>query len=96
MIEITIFNHFFKGIYQWLAINYVLGKFSHGDPDELVALRDEEGESGISGSSSVAKEGGNLVLRPRTVGALDMGGASMQVAMEITSPLQMRGMKVFF
>jgi hypothetical protein len=76
-----------------LAINYVLGKFNHGDPDELVALREED-ESRDSSSSSVAKEGGNLVLRPRTVGALDMGGASMQIAMEITSPLQMRGMKV--
>jgi len=82
-----------EGIYQWLAINYVLGKFDHGDPDELVALKEEE--DGVNEDlGSVAREGGNLVLRPRTVGALDMGGASMQIAMEITSPLQMRGMKV--
>jgi len=74
-----------EGIYQWLAINYVLGKFQHadhmGNDEELVAVeptghRDNEG----------------LVFRPRTVGALDMGGASMQVAMEITTNLQLEGM----
>jgi len=64
-----------EGIYQWLAINYVLGKFDHSNED-LVAV----------------EAGDNLVLRPRTVGALDMGGASMQVAMEITTGLQMEGM----
>jgi len=74
-----------EGIYQWLAINYVLGKFKHaehiGNSEELVAVepsgrRDSEG----------------LVFRPRTVGALDMGGASMQVALEITTNLQLEGM----
>lgn len=67
-----------EGIYQWLAINYVLGKFSHAqdiDP-KLIALPNDQ------------------VLRPRTVGAIDMGGASMQIAMEITSGLQMEGMTV--
>jgi len=71
-----------EGIYQWLSINYVLGKFNHkensGAGDEMVAVEQGSHEK--------------LVLRPRTVGALDMGGASMQVAMEITTDLQLEGM----
>ena len=52
-----------------------------GSDEELVAVepsghRDQE----------------SLVFRPRTVGALDMGGASMQAAMEITTNLQLEGM----
>merc|ERR550517_1121095 len=74
-----------EGIYQWLSINYVLGKFQHaehlGNDEELVAVE----PSGHENSE-------NLVFRPRTVGALDMGGASMQAAMEITTNLQLEGM----
>jgi len=75
-----------EGIYQWLAINYVLGKFEHAEQsmqnDELVAVE----------QLNSTRDTENLVFRPRTVGALDMGGASMQVAMEITTNLQMEGM----
>jgi len=49
-----------EGIYQWISINYVLGKL---DPER------KSGEESDKG--------------PRTVGAIDMGGASMQIAMEI-------------
>ncbi len=63
------FNNFFlvtqevisgkdEGIYQWISINFVLGKL---DPTQ----------------------GGGSNKGPRTVGAIDMGGASMQIAMEI-------------
>ena len=75
-----------EGIYQWLSINYVLGKFQQKDHassnEELVAVEPVHS----------ARDTESLVFRPRTVGALDMGGASMQLAMEITTNLQLEGM----
>ena len=75
-----------EGIYQWLSINYVLGKFKQSDHaaanEELVAVE----------PAHSARDTESLVFRPRTVGALDMGGASMQLAMEITTNLQLEGM----
>ena len=75
-----------EGIYQWLSINYVLGKFRQSDHaaanEELVAVEPVHS----------TRDTESLVFRPRTVGALDMGGASMQLAMEITTNLQLEGM----
>ena len=75
-----------EGIYQWLSINYVLGKFEHAEHaapnEELVEVEHKAG----------GRDGDSMVFRPRTVGALDMGGASMQLAMEITTNLQLEGM----
>lgn len=57
-----------EGIYQWLAINYVLDKFEQPANDHISE--------------------GNFE-RPKTVGAIDMGGASMQIAMEVTPDLSL-------
>lgn len=72
-----------EGIYQWLAINYVLGKFHHKERQEMVVM-----------DYNTEENGENVVFRPPTVGAIDMGGASMQIAMEITSQAQMDGLSV--
>ena len=50
-----------EGIYQWIAINFVLGKLGY----------------------SVSTEGSRSHLaRSPTVGIMDMGGASLQIAFE--------------
>ena len=76
-----------EGIYQWLAINYVLDKFDHGGSkdENIVNMPDYDDQ---------VDEGRNVYLRPKTVGALDMGGASMQIAMEVTSDLSLQGFSV--
>uniref|UniRef100_A0A0K2USE0 Uncharacterized protein n=1 Tax=Lepeophtheirus salmonis TaxID=72036 RepID=A0A0K2USE0_LEPSM len=58
-----------EGIYQWLAINYVLGKFTN---------------------HYTAYENGRPLLhkRPTTVGVMDMGGASMQIALEVADSVK--------
>uniref|UniRef100_A0A3Q3XCT1 nucleoside-triphosphate phosphatase n=1 Tax=Mola mola TaxID=94237 RepID=A0A3Q3XCT1_MOLML len=48
-----------EGVYAWIGINFVLGRFDHAD----------EGD------------------RRRTVGIIDMGGASMQIAYEVPSAI---------
>ncbi|XP_038600072.1 ectonucleoside triphosphate diphosphohydrolase 7 isoform X2 [Tachyglossus aculeatus] len=54
-----------EGVYAWIGINFVLGRFDHEDEgDEVVPQGESAG-------------------RRRTVGVLDMGGASLQIAYEV-------------
>ena len=70
-----------EGIYQWLAINYVLDKFDDQNGHNIVNMP----------VSDAVSDNRDVYLRPRTVGAIDMGGASMQIAMEVTSDLSLQG-----
>ncbi|XP_074602960.1 ectonucleoside triphosphate diphosphohydrolase 7-like [Brevipalpus obovatus] len=63
-----------EGIYSWISINYLLGRYDHSvAPKPLVAINLENG----------------ITTRPRTVGMLEMGGASVQIAFEITSKYEL-------
>ncbi|RWS12840.1 ectonucleoside triphosphate diphosphohydrolase 7-like protein [Dinothrombium tinctorium] len=67
-----------EGIYSWIAINYLLGKFDHSTSAQpLVAINLNK----------------RITTRPRTVGMLEMGGASMQIAFEIISKYELEELK---
>ncbi|CAF3015410.1 unnamed protein product [Rotaria sp. Silwood2] len=68
------------GIYSWIAINYVLGRFQNTNTE----------------SKSVTNDNSNLnsKRRPTTVGVLDMGGASAQIAFEVSKTTPIVGKEV--
>ncbi|CAF0933686.1 unnamed protein product [Adineta ricciae] len=70
-----------EGIYSWIAINYVLGRFQNNNTAESISVSDGK-------SISVSTK------RPSTVGILDMGGASAQIAFEVSPDIPMEGEEV--
>lgn len=60
-----------EGIYSWIALNYLTHKLEVHDP--------------LQKPATIHLEGKKVVTRERTIGMLEMGGASTQIAFEITS-----------
>jgi Golgi nucleoside diphosphatase len=69
-----------EGIYSWIAINYVLGRFQSNTTESISVTNGH--------SISISTK------RPSTVGILDMGGASAQIAFEVSPDTPVEGEEV--
>uniref|UniRef100_A0A8C3E2G4 Ectonucleoside triphosphate diphosphohydrolase 4 n=1 Tax=Corvus moneduloides TaxID=1196302 RepID=A0A8C3E2G4_CORMO len=69
-----------EGVYAWIGINFVLGRFEHTDDEDEAMV-----EVQIPGS-----ERRDPIFRKRTVGILDMGGVSTQIAYEVPQSRERR------
>jgi Golgi nucleoside diphosphatase len=70
-----------EGIYSWIAINYVLGRFQQNSND--TSESDDETIVFVIDYVVAQTHGHSVIVTPKrqsTVGVLDMGGASAQIA----------------
>ncbi|CAG2166084.1 unnamed protein product [Oppiella nova] len=67
-----------EGIYSWIAINYLMGRFDH---------------SIETGPITTIEFNQYRIRRAQTISMLEMGGASVQIAFEITSNEQLEGLQ---
>lgn len=68
-----------EGIYSWISVNYLMGRFDHSlNAEQPVAI-------------NLGK--GPITTRQRSIGMLEMGGASVQIAFEITSKYELQEIK---
>ncbi|XP_054460088.1 ectonucleoside triphosphate diphosphohydrolase 7-like isoform X1 [Anoplopoma fimbria] len=64
-----------EGVYAWIGINFVLGRFDHADEEDATV------------EVTTGSQNQHPISRRRTVGIMDMGGASLQIAYEVPSAI---------